>query len=484
MTKSVCFVIMPFGRKPDAAGRQIDFDAVHDEIIAPAIAAAGFNGVRADKEMSAGMIHKAMFERLILSEYAIADLTILNANVYYELGVRHAARPQTTVLLSAEASRLPFDVGPLSAMPYSLDSAGRPNKAEADRAALVEKLIYCKNHDAPDSPLFTLLDGFAAPQVDHEKTDIFRREVNRAQELKEKLHTAKAKDIAALDALRDELGDIAAREAGVVIDLFLAYRAIKAWDRMIALYKTMDPVLANTALAREQYAFALNRSGRGAEAERVLEELIAKRGPSSETYGLLGRVHKDRWREARAKQDAIAARGFLKKAIAAYRKGFEADWRDAFPGVNAVTLMEIPQSRRSRGQGARAGRAIRGRAQDRARRGRLLGPRDAARARRAGARRAAHRRGPRRHACGERPDRRLEPGIDRRQPPRHRRRARGEGRGRRPSRWDYQGARAGALRPRAIAPSASAPPRPPAIQTGENCKGSCPSPGRLATKPP
>jgi tetratricopeptide (TPR) repeat protein len=341
MTKSVCFVIMPFGRKPDAAGRQIDFDAVHDMIIAPAIAAAGFNGVRADKEMSAGMIHKAMFERLILSEYAIADLTILNANVYYELGVRHAARPQTTVLLSAEASRLPFDVGPLSAMPYSLDHAGKPDKADADRAALVEKLIYCKVHDAPDSPLFTLLDGFAAPQVDHEKTDIFRREINLSQELKEKLHSAKANDVAALDALRDDLGDIAAREAGVVIDLFLAYRAVKAWDKMIALHKAMDPVLANTALAREQYAFALNRAGRGAEAERVLEELIAKRGPSSETYGLLGRVHKDRWREARNKGDAFAARGYLRKAIGAYRKGFEADWRDAFPGVNAVTLMEI-----------------------------------------------------------------------------------------------------------------------------------------------
>src|SRR5260370_7445511 len=173
MTKSVCFVIMPFGRKPGAVGRLIDFDAVHDMIIAPAIAGAGFNGVRADKEMSAGMIHKAMFERLILSEYAIADLTILNANVYYELGVRHAARPQTTVLLSAEASRLPFDVGPLSAMPYSLDHAGKPDKADADRAALVEKLIYCKVHDAPDSPLFTLLPGFAAPHADPNNPSTF-----------------------------------------------------------------------------------------------------------------------------------------------------------------------------------------------------------------------------------------------------------------------------------------------------------------------
>ena len=95
--------------------------------------------------------------------------------------------------------------------------------------------------------------------------------------------------MAALDAVRDELKDIGATEAGVVIDLLLSYRAIEAWDRMIDLYRRMDPVLAHSAMPREQFAFALNRAGRGEEAERVLIDLIASRGPSSESYGLLGR---------------------------------------------------------------------------------------------------------------------------------------------------------------------------------------------------
>ena len=341
MTKSVCFVIMPFGAKPDNVGRTIDFDAVYEKIIAPAVEDVGLLAVRADKEMNSGLIHKAMFERLILSEYAVADLTILNANVYYELGVRHAARPQTTVLLSAEASRLPFDVGPLSALPYSIDAHGRPHRARADRAALAEKLKYCMTHPSPDSPLFTLLEGFVAPQVAAEKTDIFRREVNRAADFKQKLQAAKTADLAALDGLRAELGDLSAREASVVVDLFFAYRHSSAWDRMIDLYRAMDPVLARTAMVREQYAFALNRSGRGLDAERVLLDLIRERGASSETYGLLGRVYKDRWRAARNAGDEIEALGALDKAIDAYRLGFEADWRDAFPGVNAATLMEI-----------------------------------------------------------------------------------------------------------------------------------------------
>jgi hypothetical protein len=91
---------------------------------------------------------------------------------------------------------------------------------------------------------------------------------------------------------------------------------------------------------REQHAFALNRAGRSDEAERVLLDVIEDHGPSSETLGLLGRVYKDRW-EAEREGSALRAEGYLDQAIDAYRRGFEADWRDAYPGVNAVTLMEI-----------------------------------------------------------------------------------------------------------------------------------------------
>jgi hypothetical protein len=92
---------------------------------------------------------------------------------------------------------------------------------------------------------------------------------------------------------------------------------------------------------QEQLALALNRVGQGERAERVLLELIERRGPSSETYGILGRVYKDRWEAARQAGQNLQARGVLKKAIDAYLRGFETDWRDAYPGVNAVTLMEI-----------------------------------------------------------------------------------------------------------------------------------------------
>ena len=97
MTRPLCFVLMPFGKKQDASGATVDFDAVYQKLIAPAIEDSGLEPLRADEEMTGGIIHKPMFERLILCPYAVADLTTANANVFYELGVRHAIRPYSTV---------------------------------------------------------------------------------------------------------------------------------------------------------------------------------------------------------------------------------------------------------------------------------------------------------------------------------------------------------------------------------------------------
>ncbi|MFG0317834.1 MAG: DUF4071 domain-containing protein, partial [Planctomycetota bacterium JB042] len=137
MPKPLCFVLMPFGRKPDSGGRVVDFDRVYHELIAPAIRDARMEPLRADEEMVGGVIHKPMFERLILCEYAVADLTTANANVFYELGVRHAVRAASTVLLFAEGgNRLPFDVAPLRALPYRLAADGGPADADGTVAAL------------------------------------------------------------------------------------------------------------------------------------------------------------------------------------------------------------------------------------------------------------------------------------------------------------------------------------------------------------
>jgi tetratricopeptide (TPR) repeat protein len=329
---------MPFGRKSDGTGTSIDFDVIYEQLIAPAIRDAELEPIRADEEMTGGIVHKPMFERLILCEYAVADLTFANANVLYELGVRHAVRPYSTVLMFASGTRLPFDVELDRGLPYSLTATGVLTDIEATRKRLVDRLEAAREASV-DSPIFQLIEGF--PQIDRLKTDVFRDQVMYSTQWKERLAKARQEGLGAIRKAERDLGDVRDVEAGILIDLFLSYRAMKGYEEMVALVQGMPRPLARTPMVREQLGLALNRLERRDEAERVLIELIAERGPSSETYGILGRVYKDQWDEARSAGESFLADGLLDKAIDAYLKGFEADWRDAYPGINAVTLMEI-----------------------------------------------------------------------------------------------------------------------------------------------
>jgi tetratricopeptide (TPR) repeat protein len=340
----LCFVLMPFGRKSDGTGTSIDFDAVYQQLITPAIRAAHLEPIRADEEITGGIMHKPIFERLILCEYAVADLTFANANVFYELGVRHAIRPYSTVLLFAAGTRLPFDVALDRGLPYSVTPAGEPSDIDAVRAQLIARLEAARDA-AVDSPVFQLIEGF--PQIDRLKTDVFRDQVQYSAAWKERLAQArgleKGKRLNAVRAAERDLGDLRDVETGILIDLFLSYRAVEGYEEMVSLVERMPRPLAKTPLVREQLGLALNRLQRRDEAERVLLTLIEERGPSSETYGVLGRIYKDQWTDAKRAGDTFLADGLLEKAVNAYLAGFEVDWRDAYPGVNAVTLMELQE---------------------------------------------------------------------------------------------------------------------------------------------
>ena len=347
MAKSVCFVLMPFGVKADASGRAIDFDCIYETIFRPAVNATGLLPVRADEEQAQGFIHKLMYERLLLSEYAIADLTILNANVYYELGVRHAARPSTTIMTMAGQTGLPFDVAGLRALPYSLDSAGAPANAAASSAALVEQLKSCIASEYVDSPIYQLVDGMQPPPIDPKRTDFFRKRIADSEAVKGRLATARAgNDIEAIEAVARSLGDASEMEANVAIDLLGTYRDVGAFDKMLTLVKGLNDTLSQTTVVLQLLAFAQNRLGQSREAEETLKQIIRARGPSSEVNGLLGRVYKDRWEKAVDTGEALLSKTHLKQAIETYLEGFEADWRDAYPGVNAVTLMEVADDAR------------------------------------------------------------------------------------------------------------------------------------------
>lgn len=341
--KPLCFVLMPVGVKSLGDGQPVDFDLLYSDVIQPAVERAGLEPLRATDKLP--------FERLVLCDFAVADLTTANPDVLYAFGMRHATRPWSTVALFATGTRLPFDVNSLRATSYSIGVDGRPEHPCASIEALVAMLQEAKRSHL-DSPVFTLLEGFSAPDIKRLKTDVFRGRAEYSARAKAELAALRDQGVEALrgfeNAEREDLREV---ECGIVIDLLLSYRSVQSWEDMVRVAESMSKPLRRTVMVREQRALALNRLGRSEEAERELLDLLSERGPSSETYGLLGRVYKDRWEIATRQgvPEALQA-ALIRKAIAAYRNGFEADWRDAYPGVNAVTLMEFetPKSKEQR----------------------------------------------------------------------------------------------------------------------------------------
>ena len=156
-----CFVIMPYGKKKDDRGIAIDFDEIYDKLIQPAItgqpmrAVGGpeFDCVRCDKIALSGSIHREMVDHIFDADVAIVDISLLNANVLYELGVRHALRPGVTVLMCQKGTKPPFNIHGLKYIAYPPGERGR-EKAQQD---IANHVINGLRDEHVDSPVHLIL---------------------------------------------------------------------------------------------------------------------------------------------------------------------------------------------------------------------------------------------------------------------------------------------------------------------------------------
>src|SRR6266699_5466574 len=156
-----------------------------------------------------------MFARLLLAEFVVADLTLANANVFYEFGIRHAAKPFTTVPILANVSTLPFDVALVRAVGYQLEN-GKLTETSAQqlRAELAKRLRAAIDAVATnDSPLFQLIPNFPGIDLPDEVTETFKDRIRRAEEFREILSAARLQPTLAarreaLLKIQRDLGDL------------------------------------------------------------------------------------------------------------------------------------------------------------------------------------------------------------------------------------------------------------------------------------
>ncbi len=354
--KPLVFVAMPFGEKDDPSRRyKINFDDIYDRGIRPAVERFDVECIRADEERSGGVIHLPMYERLLLAEIAIVDVTLSNPNVFYELGIRHAARPRSTIILAANEGPLPFDIAMIRAVPYKLTEGRLEDEDAKEMAESLARRLGDTLRDVEaksDSPLFEMIPNLKEQALPHEITDTFRDRARAFDEMRRQIDAARrikdpAEAAGKLEEITKSLGELTQANAELFLDVFLAYRDIKDYDAMIRFAEDAPAWLRSSMqMLSEQHAFALNRRFETKKdpadrkrAEEILTAIIAEKGPSPETSSLLGRIYKSQYQEALDAGERVRANGFLNQAIEQYRAGFVADPRDYYPGINLVTLL-------------------------------------------------------------------------------------------------------------------------------------------------
>ncbi len=155
-----CLVIMPFGVKPFAEGERqtFDCDKVYRVLIKRAIESAGMEAIRADEKTDSRIIHSDMFKDLRDRSVVIADLSLNNPNVYYELGVRHVLSPAGTVLICREGAELPFDVRLSRVVFYKYNGVDLDWEEVENVVPRLKAALETAKDQKPDSPVHALLE--------------------------------------------------------------------------------------------------------------------------------------------------------------------------------------------------------------------------------------------------------------------------------------------------------------------------------------
>jgi hypothetical protein len=155
---SECFVVMPFGKKPLPDGRTYDFDKVYRVIIQRAVQQAGMKALRADETAGSRLIHSDMFKDLRDRAVVLADLSLENPNVFYELGIRHVMAPSGTVLMCRKGTELPFDVRLSRVIFYKFEGDDLDWEEVEETIKTLKLALQDAQKKQPDSPVHVLLE--------------------------------------------------------------------------------------------------------------------------------------------------------------------------------------------------------------------------------------------------------------------------------------------------------------------------------------
>jgi len=333
------FIVRPFGTKGG-----IDFEAVDEKLIQPALKEAEITGGTTGSILEAGNIREDMFQLLLVADLVIADISIHNANVFYELGIRHAVRARQTFMIRAKGQKPRVQRGPEDEVPFDLKTdryleydAANPG---ASLAVLVRALKETKASSRVDSPVFRSLPGLK----ETERSKLSAVPADFADEV----------NLAASKAQGGKLG-LLAREAGRFLweqegRRLVGRRQFKGkflvsgretWES-VTRQEPLDPE-ANLILGTiHQRLGDLTQSDQC--LQRVLENPAVRKEDRAEALALRGRNQKAMGRalwgdkDQAAKRASVIGKGLFVLARDLYAEGFKCNLDHFYSGLNALAL--------------------------------------------------------------------------------------------------------------------------------------------------
>lgn len=313
--EKVCFVVIGFGIKTNPSnGRQIDLDKTYFNLIKPVFKDLGIECFRAREVVLTGVIDVPMYEWIYKADIVVADISTLNPNAIYELGVRHALRPHTTIVISEKELAYPFDVSHTMIDSYEhLGSDIGVTEAKRFKKLLKDKVKKILKSKKTDSPVYTFLPNLKPPTF---KKD----EIEKLKATSEDQRPTISELINNGEQLKNK-GDY--KVAKLLFEAALSYdKNNSSLIQKIALvtYKAQLPNAKKALLA----------------AQSILVQLRPDETTDIETLGLSGAINK---RLFELTSDAK----YLKKSIKFYEKGFILN-NDYYNGVNAAYMYLVMAS--------------------------------------------------------------------------------------------------------------------------------------------
>ena len=303
-----CFVVMGYGVRPDlSSGKKINLDRVYQEIIKPVVTECSYECIRGDEVLDSGLIDESMYYGILESDLVVADISTLNPNAIYELGVRHGVRRFRTIIMMETGDKFFFDLNHSRTLTYTYFRRKDTFDTEAEKVRNRLKGIIqnIESNEQVDSPLYTFVNDLQEPQ--------------RVETLKSRKKASKP--------IYERISDAS------------NLRKKEHFAEAYAMFEALSKDIPSDPYFKHQMALCTYKQDESSielldKAYSILEPMAETIDP--EINGLIGGIFKRRFEITKARED-------LSKAVNSYRKAYNI-YSDNYNGENYAFCLMLAAS--------------------------------------------------------------------------------------------------------------------------------------------